>query len=106
MKVERVERFGLEAPGAGRELDSPNDIADARNDSSLADLAACSVNSDLGHVSFRIDRPLDHQVAFDPRVGAQSLVVTGPRLVSMRDDDGANVRRSAPGFVRVSALPG
>src|SRR5260370_36006966 len=99
VKVEGVGRFRREAARAGRELDTFDDVADTGHDSGLKDLAARGVQRNLGDVAFRVDRPLDDQVALDARVVLQRFFVTTACLVAVRNDNGSDILRAAAGIV-------
>src|ERR1700677_424414 len=104
MEVERVERAGLEAARARRELHLLDQIRDARHDRGLDDLATGSVDRCLGDVALRIDGPRDDEVALDPWIVLERTVVTGSRVIPARHDDGANVLWPPTDFVSVRSF--
>src|SRR5262249_6844473 len=106
MEIERIVRARLEPLAAHAEVDLLDDLADALPDARLVDVALALVDRRLGDHALRIDRPLDVDVPFDPRVIFERLVVASARFVAVRQDDRLDVLLRPPGLVGLGAAAG
>jgi hypothetical protein len=105
VEVEGVEGLRLEAAWARGKLYSRENLSDASHQRGLENLTAGRVVPDLADCTFGVDDPLNHEIAFDPWVGAQRFLVTGAGLVAMGNHDRADVSRTATGIVSVGTEP-
>ncbi len=105
MEVERVKGLRLKTTLARRKLYSRKNLSDACDQRGLENLTPRSVARDLTNRTLRVDYPLDDEIAFDPRVGAQRLLVASAGFIAMGNDYRADVSRTATRVVTVRPDP-
>jgi hypothetical protein len=101
-KVEWIEGLRLETTGTRRKPNLLYDFTDAFVYGRFRNLAPRAVRSNTSHCPLRIDRPLDDEVPLDPGMIAKRLLLTCASLLSMRDNDGADIPRTASDVVCVN----